>query len=1235
MASTRVSEERLPADLESRIGQFMVGRAAETERFQEQFDRMLDGCIGLVLIHGQPGIGKTFFVQHAAPLFSGGATFLYGKFEQYGDKPLAAWAEVTEQAVRHLLTLPTEPLEQIRAVLNKKLGANASILLSVCPYARMLLGDRKALRADSLGQIRYRVRKAFNLFLSAVSTTLFPLVVFLDDLQWADDLSLQVLDSLCKGDEAGLLLVLASREDGTGALPPFPARLGKAGAESIGLGPLSYEDVENYLALVFGDSIEHPDYPARILYGLSLGNPFLISRILRLLLQNGALSRPAGAGKWLFKPAYLNLQKLPSDIGQLLRQQINGLCAEDRQLLELIACYGGTASLDLLQSLTDTGKPALCMSLDRLCANALLVKRESNDLAEPGGMMYGFVHDIVLRLVYNGLSPEEQSKRHYMIASRLTEPLAAAVHLLRADPALLYQEPEKWELVLYRAGLEARETPAVEHALALFERCVDLMRGREEETSSARDVRLNLAECLFICEHVADARRQFEALLAEYSGTEDQLRIKRRYINLCACNGDFEKVMALGFQILKDLHFEMNLKRPLLLDLIKSRLLLNPGKISRVKNAPEITDERSLCILETLTVMILAANRIDDRLSALFSLKLAILSARYGNSPYAPTAYAAYCYVLFFTLRDHKTGKRLEKVVLDMIEDCPSHESKSTALFILGAFTRHWTNTLADSVRCLEYSIAEGEKAGASLYGSYAIAFTVITRYMAGGPLAELEQYIADCRTRPKRLEHYITLFIWDIYEDHIARFRQGSAPEREAPLEDDGDCTDKKLFANTMKLTENIVKLEQLYLEGKVEEAYALTVSLAPIMISIQGFVLDVEHSFYNVLTRLARYPALSGKERRINRLAIKKHLKELEYCVRVNKSNHYARYLLAKAEYNALFMGGKDADALYQRAMASAEASGNLSVEALAYRLAASHHRGNAKLARLYAEESARLYRRWGADFIAGLVEREAGLPQIAESAPADTCLPDRDDRPAPMGLAYHLGVIEPMGEDEGYVYLLDLLVRSGRADYCAVFFEKLDTLYLKYEKRQEEDVRIHAEPVSMNYLNALPHRILRYTARTETEVILSPSAPCGIFENDAFLTSCGGLGLACLPMRYSGVFVGVVYLEKAGPNGLEDNLLLFVKGFIPMLLGKKPPVGGTGAWGARKPEALSNLFTAREMEVFRLMLQGKSNAAIGDELHITLGTVRNHLSSIFAKLEVDNRVKAVLRAGELGIR
>jgi predicted ATPase len=245
-------DDTLLDTIEKRINRIMVGRYSEMEMFKKQFDHVLEGGMGLTVVSGRPGIGKTFFVDRAVSLAIGGnATYLRGKFRQYDSKPLLAVAEVIEQAVRYILILPTESLKHIKYELVQKQGADPAVILAICPYAEKLFGSRKAINIDSLEQLKYRVKMAVCFFLETVSTALFPLIIFLDDLQWADAVSMNIIEALCRDHEyLNLHLVLAYREGDAGQARLNQEILPEGGDILIELGGLNYEDIDQYIRLI-------------------------------------------------------------------------------------------------------------------------------------------------------------------------------------------------------------------------------------------------------------------------------------------------------------------------------------------------------------------------------------------------------------------------------------------------------------------------------------------------------------------------------------------------------------------------------------------------------------------------------------------------------------------------------------------------------------------------------------------------------------------------------------------------------------------------------------------------------------------------------------------------------------------------------------------------------------------------------------------------------------------------
>lgn len=201
--------------VQKKINSMMTARREEMEILKNGFDYVLEGHCSLSVITGAAGVGKTFLVENVVKeLAANHVTYIYGKFRQYDNKPFVAVSEVIESMVKNLLTLPNKELDSVRKDLIKVLGSDINIITSINPYSKKLLGEHPNVSIEDYDRLKYRVKKTLYRFLSIVSEALFPLIVFVDDLQWADTPSLEAIEGVLKGfEELNLMVIYAHRDN--------------------------------------------------------------------------------------------------------------------------------------------------------------------------------------------------------------------------------------------------------------------------------------------------------------------------------------------------------------------------------------------------------------------------------------------------------------------------------------------------------------------------------------------------------------------------------------------------------------------------------------------------------------------------------------------------------------------------------------------------------------------------------------------------------------------------------------------------------------------------------------------------------------------------------------------------------------------------------------------------------------------------------------------------------------
>ncbi|QUH30314.1 AAA family ATPase [Vallitalea guaymasensis] len=1239
--------------IENKMLKTIIARRDELKCIKEEFDSVLEGGSGVVLVKGLPGIGKTFLVESLVrDLVSNNVTYVYGKFRKNNKKSFIAITEIIERMVKHILTLPPEQLKNIQRNLKETLGSDIEIITSISPYSSKLLGNYKSINIDNYNKLKYRIKKAVHRFISIVSESLFPLIIFIDDLHWADSSSLEIIEYLCKKNESlNTLLIVAYRNNKTENTSRRDNKKKIIQLEdtymTMELQELTDGDISEYLQLIMGEETENINYLARFIYGLTLGNPFYMNEIINVFIQEAILIFSEQTNQWVVELDGLNRLSLPVDIEMVIIHKINKLDKAKKELLDIIACLDGKVDYHILRKIVDIDDTLLSNQLETLCQDAFLLKKiENEQITEI--VTYDFVHDIILELVYKSIEPVNRKNIHYRIAETLlnnTEDifveknrLFIVSQLLRSDKSILsYENTERWIYELYHAGIEAKRTTSVKQAIKIFLLSLQLISDYDfnEKDDMEMKINLELGECEFICEKYEEAKERFDSLITKYNKKENLIAIKRRYLKLHSHDGDCEKVIEIGLELLKLLDLDFNIKH-LKMDLLKGKKLFSNKAIEQIKDKPIITDKRLLYILETLTTMIPAANCIDGNIFHLIIIKIGILSVKYGNSSYSPIGYGAYSYILYNVWNDYEKGKKLENITLELLESNDNLLTKSIVYSFIGAFVHHWSNPLEQGIEYLEKSTQEGARIGELIYSGYAIISIIYTKYVCGISLREITHYINSLEKDLHMKGYDVVKFIDYVFSPHVDYLEKGKVTKKYGQIKEEA-----ALLNNTKGLAYNAFMIQRLFMECKIQEAYELVKKITPTIRSLKGHIIYVDLIFYSTLIRLAEHDKLFEHEKKENKRLIKECLRELNYWVNIYKENHYARYLLAKVEYTKLFDNNHFIDKLYNKAINYAEKQDNLQIGAVAnYLTAKYHHESNRKLAEFYAREAVILYEEWGAKYIADLIEKEFNLEDdIHENSKAklhNTIVEEKAETNENISeIIYNLiNKIEPLEENEGIKYILGFLIDNHYADYGAVLFEKKDEMYLQYEKLNNRKVNIHREPVNMKYVNHMSHKIIRYVARTGEEIILNKKPEKGLYVRDLYIMNKDEVSILCIPINYLGVLIGIVYLEKARTQCFNGNIIKIIKSVIPTLISKRTTIKHVNLYNLLNPQNIISELTNREIEVLKLVAEGMSNASISKELYITLGTVKNHLSNIYSKLEVDSRIKAVIRAKDLNI-
>lgn len=651
------------------VSRKLYGREAELQRLTQTLHEIGQGPPTLILVAGSAGIGKSSLIQALQPeIVAIRGTFIADKYDQYQRNiPYSALVRSLQILLRRLLREPAAALQVWQEALQATVGGNGRVISEVIPELELLLGPQATAPTLPPEQAKERFITTFNQFLRTCGSAQQPLILFLDDLQWADESSLDFLQAFLADPQPAHILILGAYRD---AETPPDHRLKRLIGHltaigrppyTVNLAPLDLASVKQLSAdTLFHHSLHlngHSPQPeialaseslealANLLYQKSGGNPFFLTTLLQTLHDDGLLTpAPATDGgvglDWQWDITAIQTTRLSDNVIDLLLQKLDRLPAETLSLLEQAACLGNSFQLATLNLVSQFDFEALYTHLEPAMQADLIRER---------GDRISFVHDRVQEAIYQRLDEVERQRHHWQIGhtmlnhydqQTLDEQLFAVVNQLNQGRELAEDPAIRTRLVElnYQAGLKARNSIAFEVSLAYFQIGVELLLPSSWQTNYAQTYavwyELLVAQTLLL-DHEA-VFETADVILMNAQSDLGRARCYRRLVSLHAWQSNFSQAIAVGNQALalfgQPLPEDKQVARQAIGEELK-HLAAHLTSQEVILDLPEMTDLAALVQLELRHELTPALYRTSAELLVLNNLQMIRLALAYGSHP--------------------------------------------------------------------------------------------------------------------------------------------------------------------------------------------------------------------------------------------------------------------------------------------------------------------------------------------------------------------------------------------------------------------------------------------------------------------------------------------------------------------------------------------------------------------------------------------------------------------------
>ena len=1004
------------------IPEKLYGREVEVATLLATFERVRQGTSEMMLVAGSSGIGKTAIVNEVhKPITRQRGYFIKGKFDQFNRNiPFFALVQAFRDLMAQLLTESDAQIDQWKTQILSTLGENAEVIIEVIPELERIIGKQPPLPELSGTAVQSRFNSLFQKFIQVFTTQEHPLVIFLDDLQWADSASLKLMHLLMSEASKSYLLVIgAYRDNEVFSGHPLMLTIEEMRQEgitvsSIILSALTQTDLNQLIADTLKYSTEQATAIANLVYQKTKGNPFFTNQFLKSLHEDGLIAFASRTGDWQCNIAQIRALSFTEDIVEFVVLQLQKLPPQTQNAIKLAACVGNQFDLETLsvvyeKSLAQTAAdlwPALKDGLILPSGEGYrLFQDESvviDDLTNDNisiAVTYKFLHDRIQQAAYSLIPAHQKPATHLKIGQLLlnntpeTEQeslIFEIVNHLNIGIELIASVSDRQQLAQLNllAGNKAKSSTAYQVAIEYLTTGIRLLRC--DCWQSQYELTLTLHESAADAAYLGSEYEQMEQLaqtvIQQAKTPLDQVGIYETKIQAYTSKNDVLGAIAIARQGMSQFGVvfpETPTPQDIQQALQETAALINGRDIGELVDLPVMVAPDKLAVTQIVAKVAPAVYIANPNLFPLLILSQVQASIEYGNAPFSAFCYACYGILLSGILQDIETADQFGNLALALTDKFNITDIKPTVFYVVGAFITYLKSPLQKSLQLMQ----EGYKIALETGNVYYVGFNTKEicqySYFLGRELNSLEQDIRAYSHILENFQQVTTLNYCRIFWQTVLNL-QGLA---ENPCILTGEALNEAEFVTQLVQANELTglhyfflhKLILCYLFENLSQAVETAAQARVYLVAGTGYATVPMFCFYDSLTALAEYSTATVSRREILLEQVRENQEKMQTWAHHAPMNYLHKFELVKAEECRVLGLMTEAIDHYDRAIAGAKVNRYIQEEALANELAARFYlewnkEGLANLtvgvasprvgiAQIYLENAYYTYLSWGA--------------------------------------------------------------------------------------------------------------------------------------------------------------------------------------------------------------------------------------------------------------------------------
>ncbi|MCP4682653.1 MAG: AAA family ATPase, partial [Desulfobacterales bacterium] len=1168
------------ADVSERlhIPEKLYGRDGEIQILKEACERVSQGQTEVMMVAGYAGVGKSLLVHEVQKTLGlGKGLFISGKFEQFNKNiAYSAISKAFQGLVEKILCQGPQQIEMWRNQLLDVFGPNGQVILDVIPGIELITGKQPPVAELGFAESQNRFHTVFGNFIRVFAKKEHPLIMFLDDLQWADVASLNLMKGMVTNEGAPLTffcLIGAYRDNEVFDDHPAALMIKEIcdlglPVEHMTLPPIGPGDVRSWIGDILQCEPSFSESIADLVYHKTGGNPFFIRTFLQALYED-KLIRQNRHSQWEWDIKAIAQMQTSDNVAEFLAMKLHQLPSAVQDMMTTAACVGTAADMGTLALVTDSSREKVMGRLEPALSIGLLIQT---------GESLKFAHDRVQEVAYSLKGEDDRLALHLQIGKRLLVNQSGSVgqerlfetidHLNRAHHLILDSE-HRIELVRLNleAGIRAKASLAYNAARRYLDTAQTLLPDEAWET--LHDLAFSLNKERAVLAYLtgdfdwADAHYAF---LMEKAGSDlERADVYIIQLDQYQLVGRLADVISTGKRALAMLGIVIPDSEEDLTDFVAKQCALvdlnrKDRAAAEIADGSQVRDEKLIKMMHIINNMMLSTFFFGQQLlQAALAAVQTNLSLTRGNNKLSSFGYVNFGWYLVTVLDEIKKGEAYGRLAMEVMNRFDDKSTASRTLSFDQIFLSHWREHISHKPPMFETGFKWALESGDQNFQSVNLYWKTATPFLQG---KNLEQVYADAI---KTYEHMTRTgsAIADIFLPGVIQAilsLQGFTlhPASLSSEDFDEDETWKRLGqVPIIAAWLYASKLRALFFYGYYRDVVTLFSRFAQADAELTAHqVLHTELYLYNALAFTALWDKATETEKYEWQQILDRFIAKMRKWAEICPENYAQQYLLVAAELARIQGDMSTAMDSYEKAIETAKRNEFTHIEALANETYAKLWMGrkNFQIARVYIEKAYSLYRRWGAwgkvrdleqkypTLLREIAIRKESKDPMAGKGRAPAGEMDGLDETTVVKAAR--AISSEISRDSLLSTMMNIIIESAGAQRGFLVLESKGKLQVEALASVDQENIELLLPMPIKGCELLSEAIVRYVNQTGSHVVLHHACKEGKFFQEAYIQDHSVKSVICSPFEYRGRKYGALYLE----NNLTSHV--FTEGRVKLL-------------------------------------------------------------------------------------